>query len=443
MFRSEALKNRAFRDLWLGQAISQMGDAFYYITFMFMVKKVTGSTAMVGVVGVLETLPYLLLGPHAGVLADRMDRRRIMLLSDLVSAGTLILFASIIFMQGKPPVAMMLVTVCLLTCVRCYFMPAKSAAIPSIVPGPMLMRANALSQTTANIMPLLGLGLSAGVLGILYATSPSLFFGLAVLINATSFLGSAWFISRLPKILPERQISTATHAMSDFKAGIRFINGRHDLKVLIVLLTLFRLGVAPFFVVYVAANDLWFGGKPQTLAWFEFSFCVGMIGGNWAMTKFNPRHPTQFFMAGLSVCGISVGLMAVSPWTWAFVVLNVLAGLSIPFADLPWLTYSQRSVPNEYQGRVNAITQMTATGAMPIGMGVGGVMVERYGVVVGFAGMGVIMVVGTLLGLLDRQFRRVVMPDEVHISEPTPSQSAQPALHLQNEIGPERVPSLP
>ena len=74
MFRNPLLSIRAFRDLWIGQAISMLGDSFYYVVNAFMVKKITGSDAMVGYNGALECLPYLLLGPYAGVVADRFEQ---------------------------------------------------------------------------------------------------------------------------------------------------------------------------------------------------------------------------------------------------------------------------------------------------------------------------------------------------------------------------------
>src|SRR5579862_8820226 len=126
------LRIAPFRALWLGQAISQLGDAFYYIAFMFMVQKVTGSSVMVGYVGALEALPFLLLGSYAGVVVDRLDRRRIMLLSDLCSGLALVGLAACIWLQRQPPVWALLVTPFVLSSVRCFFMPAKSASIPSL-----------------------------------------------------------------------------------------------------------------------------------------------------------------------------------------------------------------------------------------------------------------------------------------------------------------------
>src|SRR5580693_2693012 len=134
MTYDDVLRIRPFRNLWLGQSISQIGDSLYYVAFMFMVKKVTGSSAMVGYTGALELAPYLLIGPYAGVIADRLDRRVIMLASDLLSALVLLVFSAALLTGVAPPAWGILLLAFLLSSVRCFFLPAKSAAIPALVP---------------------------------------------------------------------------------------------------------------------------------------------------------------------------------------------------------------------------------------------------------------------------------------------------------------------
>ncbi|HLK17258.1 MAG TPA: MFS transporter, partial [Fimbriimonadaceae bacterium] len=196
MTYSDVLRIRPFRDLWLGQSISQIGDSLYYVAFMFMVQKVTGSSAMVGYTGAIELAPYLLIGPYAGVLADRLDRRSIMLASDLLSALALLLFAGLLATGVKPAAWEILVLAFLLSAVRCFFLPAKSAGIPALVPGELLMKANSLSMATQTLMPIIGLSASATVMAALYYLSPQWFFLGTVTVNAVSFLGSALFVAR-------------------------------------------------------------------------------------------------------------------------------------------------------------------------------------------------------------------------------------------------------
>ncbi|MBC8143913.1 MAG: MFS transporter, partial [Armatimonadetes bacterium] len=198
----------AFRDLWIGQAISQLGDSLYYLVFLFMVEKITHDPAMVGVAGVAQTLPFLLLSPYAGVLADRIDRRTILLWCDIASGIALVLFAGYVFFDATPPVWTLIVAGASLSAINSFFAPAKGAAIPQLVPEDKRDAANALSLATQNLLPMVGIALSGTVLAVLYAVSPAYFFMAAIVLNAASFFGSAVFIVRLPRLVPEQPEQT-------------------------------------------------------------------------------------------------------------------------------------------------------------------------------------------------------------------------------------------
>jgi len=413
------LRYKAFRDLWLGQAISQFGDAFYYVTFMFMAERLTGKIETVGWVGALEAIPYLFFSAYAGVLADRIDRKKIMLLSDIVSGLALLMFGAYLFFDAAPPVWTLLVMSFVLSTVRCFFLPAKSAAIPNVVPEEKVLEANAFSMTTQSLMPMLGLAFSAAFITPLYALSPTRFFLSCVLVNAVSFFGSAYFIGRLPKIEP-LGITPVEDGLeksgANFRDGLRYIKGRRELVVLIAMLTVFRLMVSPFFVVYVATNKQWFNGEPATLMWLEFSFFVGMIVMSPLVGKMNIRRPTVTFALGLAAVGTFVAIMAFSPNFWLIVLWNIGCGLAIPLADIPINAYLQVSVPDNYRGRVNSVISMIGMGIMPVGMLIAGSILSAWGLVTAYLIMGLGMVGAALAGLTDRTYREARMPETAPVS---------------------------
>ena len=399
------LRHAPFRNLWLGQAISEAGNAFYFVTFMFMAGELTHSKAVVGYVGAAETIPFLLLGPYAGVVADRFDRRQIMLLSDLGSALILLLFGACVLLGIASSVPILLGVAFALSAVRVFFNPAKTAAIPDLVQEEDLVAANALSSATRNFMQMAGLGASAAILAALYKLSPTGFFLGAVLVNALSFVGSAYYVWLLPVLLPPAK--EPAHPWTEFTQGLRYVQGRRDLVVLIVLLALFRLFVAPFWVFYYAANKDWFGGKPETLAFFEFAFVVGMVAGSALMGRAKPKRPAIWFIVGLGLSGLPVVAMAYTRDIVAFSLWNFVCGILIPIGDIPLTTYLQQSVPSAYRGRVSSVEGTFATGVMPIGMGLGGRLQESIGTLMGFVIIGLGMTGSCLLGLLDRTFRRI------------------------------------
>jgi DHA3 family macrolide efflux protein-like MFS transporter len=415
----QVLQIKAFRDLWLGQSISQLGDAFYFVTFMFMAEKLTGRIEMVGLVGALEAIPYILFSAYAGILADRLDRRRIMWLSDVASGIALVLFGLVLVFQANPPPVMLLVMSFVTSTIRCFFLPAKSAAIPNLIPADRVLEANAFSMTTQSMMPLIGLAFSASIMAPLYATSPRWFFLTCVLVNSISFFGSAAFIARLPKIVPDRKVTDEAHPLADFKLGWKYVSGRRELVILIAMLTVFRLFVSPFFVVHVAANKMWFGGKPSTLAWFEFSFFAGLIVMSPVVGKLKIQRPTITFALGLGAVGLFVALMSFSNVLWLYILWNVACGLVLPFADIPINAYMQLSVPDELRGRVNAVISMLGMGIMPVGMVLAGMMVDRFGLVFAFLVMGIGMFLAALIGPLDKAYRDARMPEMTKAESPS------------------------
>ncbi|MCB8931848.1 MAG: MFS transporter [Fimbriimonadaceae bacterium] len=410
MPRLDILRIRAFRDLWLGQAISQVGDSLYFVIFMFMVKRLTGSTPMVGYVDAAAALPFLLLGPIAGVLADRIDRKRLMVLSDVSSGAVLLLFAGVVCLWPSPPTWTLLAVPFLLSCLRAIFLPSKNAAIPSLVPKDRLMEANALSATTQNMMPLIGLAISGSLLGVFFALFERYFFATAVLLNACSFLISAAYVRRLPALRPDATEGAATHPWADFLEGLRFLRSRSVLLALLGLSVAMSLMVSPFFVVYVHSNQEWFGGLPQTLAWFEFSFFLGMILGSMAVGRLDVRRPGLGYVFGTLFVGLAVAGMAFVRTVPGFVAMNLAAGLAIPFAQIPVAVYLQATVPSGFLGRVNSVLSTLSVGVMPIGMAAGGLLVESAGIVNAFLAMGFGMGVVALVGLLHQPFRSSLIP---------------------------------
>lgn len=404
MFARSVLSIRPFRSLWLGQTISLFGDSLFYVTNAFMVKLITGQNTMVGLVGALESIPFLLFSPLAGVLADRMDRKTLIIASDLVSGGCMLALGIACFGKTKPPVEFLLVNAFVLSSARVFFTPAKNAAIASIVPGDRLLEASALNGSTQGIAPLIGLTLSAALLGAFYAISRATFFSMAVIADAATFLISAAFCTALPSLIPS-QDAKERHPWTDFKEGIRYIRSRRVLWIALVMGLVSNLVISPFFVVYVAANEAWFGGKPATLSWIEASFFLGLVVGSVLVGLLKIRRAGLSLIVGYSICGLTILAMAFLPHLGPWLTLNFFAGVAMMGAALPFQAYRQKVVPTEFQGRVQSSLVMATQGVMPIGQSLGGLLLDRVGIAGSFAAMGIGLTAASLASGFDRSFR--------------------------------------
>lgn len=396
---------REFRRLWIGQIVSQFGDALYGLLFIFMTERLTGSPAMVGYTAALQALPYLLFGPLAGVVSDRFDRRRVMVFSDLASFTVMLVMLGLVLGLGEPPVWSVFAAAFAMSTVNAFFLPAKQAAIPRLVPKDLLMAANGLSISTQNLMWMLGIAMSAGVLGIIEKVRPEYLFATAIGANMVTFLVSAAIISGLPAIRP---LSEEAHesAWVSLRAGLKVIGEMPVLKVILVLSLAMNLFISPFMVVYVEANKEWFGGTFQKLAFIELAFFLGMVLVGLVIARLNLRRPGIAYSWGLFVVGLTVVLMGIWPQYWAFWTWNFLAGLALPFAIVPISTYVQTVVPDAFLGRVNSALTIAGQAAQPIGMVAAGGLLEALGLIPMFWLMGGGMALCALAGMLSPAFRQ-------------------------------------
>lgn len=404
-------KHKGFRDLFLGQAVSQIGDALYYISFIFIVGKISGSDTTVGWMGASEVLPFALLSGYAGVMVDRWDRRLVLLYTDLFCGIALLQLSLYSFLRGSISLPSLFVIAILLACARCLFFPAKNAAIPRLVPPDQVTDAFAVSLGLQNVMMMAGTAISAGVLAALWKADKLVFFHSIVLLNATSFLVSAWFVAKMPKVEPQKEAHEEGHTASQqLVSGLNYIWNRKDLVTLMVTTLCFSLAVSPFMVTFNAANNRWFGGTPATLALSEFFFFGGMILGTWGVGKWRQTHPGRAFTCSLAIVGLSVVVMAFGTSFPLFAAANMMCGVAIPFGDVTIRSYLQLSVPDSFRGRVNSIQNSLWTIMMPIGMISAGGSITKFGIQSTFLGMGVLMALTFFVGLLGREFWNAKMP---------------------------------
>src|SRR5438067_8974145 len=154
--------NRGFRLLWLGQVVSQMGDWFDTIAVYTIALRLTGSSRSIALIMVARFLPTVVLGPGAGVIADRFSRRSIMIAADIMRATVVLGF---LFVRRPDQMWLVYLLPVLQLAFSTFFEPAKTAAIPSIVSDRELVPANAIASDTSSVMLTLGAALGRFVPG--------------------------------------------------------------------------------------------------------------------------------------------------------------------------------------------------------------------------------------------------------------------------------------
>ncbi|HET6891243.1 MAG TPA: MFS transporter, partial [Pyrinomonadaceae bacterium] len=229
--------NHDFRQLWLGQVISQTGDWFNTIALYTIILNLTGSGRDIGLLLVARFLPSFIFGPLSGVVADRFSRRSIMIISDLLRAVVVLGF---LFVRRADQLWIIYVLTVLQLGLSTFFEPAKTAAIPSIVSDRELVAANAISAVTWSVMLTLGAAIGGVITG---------WFGtnVAFVLDSLTFVLSALLIVgvRLPKRPPrEKTKLTLGKALgiSDTVEGVQYVQGRPRVLALLLVKPAWGLG---------------------------------------------------------------------------------------------------------------------------------------------------------------------------------------------------------
>ncbi len=230
-------KNRSFRQLWLGQVVSQMGDWFDTIALYTIILQLTGSGRDIGLLLVARFLPSFLFGPLSGVLADRFSRRSIMIVSDLLRAVVVLGF---LFVKSADQLWIIYVLTVFQLGLSTFFEPAKTAAIPSIVSDRELVTANAVSSVTWSVMLTLGAAIGGIITG-WFGTS------VAFILDALTYLLSAALIAsiKVPKRKKrERQKLSIGRLLgvSETLEGISYVKSRPRVLALLLVKPAWGLG---------------------------------------------------------------------------------------------------------------------------------------------------------------------------------------------------------
>jgi MFS family permease len=340
--------------LYFGQAISQLGDWFNSVAVYALLLDLTGSATAVAWMMIVQFLPMAIVGPLAGVVVDRVDRRRLMITADLFR-GVTILGLLLVHRREQVWIAYVVTAVCVSA--QAFFEPARTATIPNITSADELMPANALSSATWSAM--LAVGASVG--GLVTVLSGR---NVAFILNGASFFVSALLISltRYGSTPPPARRATGFAAMTgvpDLLEGLKYVRTRSHVAALmfvkagwglaggvLLLLTIFGQRIFPVGATSAGGIGILYGARgigaglgPIALRW---------ILGQTPKTLRRTIGPAYFIVGGFYV------LLAGAP----SLPLAALCVLCAHFGgSILWVFSTvllQMEVPDRFRGRVFA-----------------------------------------------------------------------------------------
>lgn len=371
-------RNRAFRQLWLGQVVSQMGDWFDTIALYTIILNLTGSGRDIGLLLVARFLPSFLFGPLSGVVADRFSRQRIMIVTDMLRALVVLGF---LFVRRADQLWIVYVLTVLQLGLSTFFEPAKTAAIPSIVEDRELVAANAISSVTWSVMLTLGAAIGGLITG---------WFGtnVAFILDAASYLLSAALIA---SIRVQKRRKRERHKLSVGRAlgitetidGIRYVKDRPRVLALLLVKPAWGLGGGILTLLAVFGERIFPVGKSAAtgigvlFAARGIGTAVGPIVARRMAGEIDRKMKAWIGIAFLIAGAFYIAFGSATSFVFALIVLGVAhCGGSILWVFSTVLL--QRGVDDSFRGRVFAAELALLTLTMAASNYTTGELLDRF-----------------------------------------------------------------
>ncbi len=365
---------RGNRDFWVvlvGQGVSSFGDAITNTALPILVLALTGSGLAMGVVGVLSTLPDLVLGLPAGAYADRWDRRKMMFTADLGRAGLTALIPISVALGG-PTLALILLVTFPLNVLRVLWLAAFTAAVPGLVGRGQIARANAVFEAFFNIGWIVGPALA----GFLAATIGP---GATIAIDAVTFAVSAGALLLVRRSLRPAARPEATHLVADIREGVAFVARHPTLRAVIAFWTttsVLYAGLTSGLIFYITIDrDL----GSDVVGLVLSAFAVGSLGGSLVAARMAFRAVGPVMLIGSVVMGLTLVIVALDVPVPVLVAAAFVAGILNANVLVSYLTLRTQLSPDALLGRVGATARTLSVGMMPIGALVAGAALDVIG----------------------------------------------------------------
>ena len=362
-------QNRDFRVLLTSQGISSLGDGVSFAALPLLVLALTGSGFAMGIVGALQTLPDLFFGMVAGAIADRSDRKRMMFLADLGRAGLTALIPISVALGG-PTMAVILLVAAPTSILRSFFLAGYTASVPALVGRSQIGRANSYFEAVYSAGYIIGPAI-AGVLAATIGPGPTL------AIDALSFALSALgllFVRRdlrAPVDRPRRRLLT------EIREGIDFIAADPTLRTVILFWGATSILLAPLVTALAVHVTRDLGEPPSVLGLILASYGVGTVLGSLLTARRIGRgRVAEILLGGNLVIGLALVVVAVSVATPLQIGAAFVAGIAQSMVLVTYITLRTAYSPDDLLGRIGSTARSISLGLQPIGLLVGGALID-------------------------------------------------------------------
>ena len=386
--------NRDFKVLLSSQAVSAFGDAVSFTALPLLVLALTGSGVAMGVVATVQTLPDFVFGTLAGAMADRSDRKRMMFLAD---AGRAILTAMIPLSVAAagPTMAVILVVAAPMSILRSFFLAGYTASIPALVGRSQVGRANSIFEALYSFGFIVGPAI-AGVLAATIGPGPTL------AIDAVSFGVSALGLAFVRTDLRAPVDRARPPILTAIREGIDYIIASPTLRITILFWSVFAILISQLVNALAVRITRDLGEPSSTLGVLLAAYGVGTVAGSLISARIiNVVRPGLVMLVGGFVTGVALVIVALEDQTLVLLGAGLMAGIAQSMMLVTYITVRTAFSPDEFLGRIGSTARTISLGLQPIGLLIGGVLIDAIG------GSATIAIMGAAVVLLSLAFTPV------------------------------------
>jgi MFS family permease len=368
---TRALRHRNYRLFFSGQLISLVGTWMQTVAESWLVYRLTGSAALLGVAGFASQAPVFLLAIIGGTVADRYNRHRIMIITQTTAMVLPLILAALVF-TGRVQVWHVFTLAATLGVVNAFDVPTRQSFVVEMVGKEDLVNAIALNSSIFNGARTLG----PAVAGLLLAAVGE---GWCFLLNGLSYI--AVISGLLLMKLPARQKTLHSHAaLAETVEGFRFVLRTAPVRDLLLMIGLVSFAGMPYAVLMpIFAASILHGG-PKGLGLLMASAGFGSLcGALFLASRSTIRGLGRIVAASALMFGVALVLFALSRVFWLSAALLLVVGMAMITQAASTNTLIQSMVPDRLRGRVMAVYAMMLMGMSPIGALVEGALAERIG----------------------------------------------------------------
>ena len=365
----QVLRRRDFRLLFLGQAVSVLGDRMVVVALAFAVIHLGGSPSEVGLVLAAGWGPLVLTVLAGGVVADRTSRRAVMVTADvvrIVSQGAM----AVLVIGGAAEVWMLAALAALTGAATGFFNPASTGLLPEVVSGEELQPANALRSAAISGSEIAGPALA----GILVAAVGA---GWAIAVDAGTFAISAACLVLLRP--PAREQRAPASFLADLREGWIAFRSRRWVWLVVVYFSVSNMTWAAWSALgpIVAERDL---GGAAVWGTVLAVMGVGALAGSIAATRMRPRRPLVLMACVEGVFGLPLAFLAAAAPAPLLAISAFVSGVALMLGMSVWMSTLQRHIPDEWISRVSSYDWFGSFALYALGLALWGVLAGAIGI---------------------------------------------------------------